>query len=180
MVVMVIMVLLAGLAAPRFVGSMRSERLRTGGRVVLSMVQLARSRAASEGRLTRLDFDYDQGRITALRYVQDTQGESDSRQEAREPTWEAMTDNLGQARDLPLGITIRYVGEDLTMTETRRLSELVFRPDGSADSAYVVLEGFDSEVLVVEVDDIRFMPRVLDVSRPEDLDRIEQSMRSRR
>ena len=105
-----------------------------------------------------------------------TRRESDSRQEAREPTWEAMTDNLGQARDLPLGITIRYVGEDLTMTETRRLSELVFRPDGSADSAYVVLEGFDSEVLVVEVDDIRFMPRVLDVSRPEDLDRIEQSM----
>ena len=50
----------------------------------------------------------------------------------------------------------------------------------AADSAYVVLEGFDSEVLVVEVDDIRFMPRVLDVSRPEDLDRIEQSMRSRR
>ena len=74
MVVMVIMVLLAGLAAPRFVGSMRSERLRTGGRVVLLHVQLVRSRG-SEGRLTRLDFDYDQGRITALRYVQDTQGE---------------------------------------------------------------------------------------------------------
>lgn len=173
---MVIMVLLAGLAAPRFVGSMRSERLRTGGRVVISMVQLARSRSVSEGRITRLDFDYNQGRLSVSRFIQDEPANSQSQQATQEPTWDTMTDNLGQARVLPTGVTIRYVGEDLGMTATRRLSELVFRPDGSADAAYIVLEGYDNEIMVVEVDDLRFMPRVLDVYRLEDLGQLQRSM----
>lgn len=179
MVVMVIMVLLAGLATPRFVASMHSERLRTAGRTVVSMVQLARSRSVSEGRITRLDFDYEAGRLTVYRYVQDVQTARDgqSRQgQAQEPYWEAMMDNLGQPRDLPTGITIRYVGDDLSMGQASRMSELVFRPDGSADEAYVVLEGYEGEILVVEVDDIRFMPRVLDVATMDELNRMEWSV----
>ncbi|MBD3175344.1 MAG: prepilin-type N-terminal cleavage/methylation domain-containing protein [Armatimonadia bacterium] len=165
MVVMVIMVLLAGLAVPQFVGSMRAERLRTAGRMVVSTAELARSRAVSEARLTRLEFDYENGRLTVYRYLQDAEQE-------QEPYWEPMTDNLAQARELPGGITIEYVGDDPDMSPAERVEELIFRPDGSSDQAFIVLEGYDEEILVVEVDDIRFMPRVLDVSSRDELNRM--------
>jgi type II secretory pathway pseudopilin PulG len=165
MVVMVIMVLLAGLAVPQFVGSMRAERLRTAGRMVVSTAELARSRAVSEARLTRLEFDYENGRLTVYRYLQDPEQE-------QEPYWEPMTDNLAQARELPGGITIEYVGDDPDMSPAERVEELIFRPDGSSDQAFIVLEGYDEEILVVEVDDIRFMPRVLDVSSRDELNRM--------
>jgi hypothetical protein len=83
-----------------------------------------------------------------------------------------MTDNLAQARELPGGITIEYVGDDPDMSPAERVEELIFRPDGSSDQAFIVLEGYDEEILVVEVDDIRFMPRVLDVTSRDELNRM--------
>ncbi len=56
MVVMVIMVLLAGLAVPSFTGSLRTERLRAGARIVVSAVQIARGRAVAEACFTRGEF----------------------------------------------------------------------------------------------------------------------------
>ncbi len=83
------------------------------------------------------------------------------------------SDSLARGRGLPSGVSLRHVGQDPVGGEARRLEYLVFRPDGSGDEAYVVLEGYEESVLVVAVDEVRFAPRVLNVTKRRDLARLE-------
>lgn len=155
MVVMVIMTLLASLAVPSFVGSLREERLRTGGRIVVSLVQLARSRAIGEAVYTRVDFDRERNTITLSRLA-------DPR--ATRAEWVEMNDTLGRPRTMPTGISIRYVGTEQATGMRQALDAIECRPDGSADAAYIVLQGYENELLVIAVDPMRLRPRVLDTS----------------
>jgi len=165
MVVMLIMTMLAGIAVPRFVGSLREERLRTASRIVATMVLLARGRAASEARLTELQFDYDRGTIDVVRLGDAQPGE--------EPQWEPMPDSLAQEQKLPEGVTLYYVGPDPSSAERTRETELDYRPDGSAEAAYIVLRGYGEAVRVVVVDEIRFKPQVPDIDTIQELSTLE-------
>jgi Tfp pilus assembly protein FimT len=165
MVVMLIMTMLAGIAVPRFVGSLREERLRTASRIVATMVLMARGRAASEARPTRLQFDYDQGTIDVVRL-----GDAEPGEEAQ---WEQMPDSLAQQQKLPEAVTLYYVGPDPSMGERMRETELDFRPDGSAEAAYIVLRGYGEAVRVIAVDEIRFKPRVPDIDTVQELSMLE-------
>lgn len=156
---MVIMVLLAGLAVPSFSGSLRTERLRTGARMIVSAIQLARGRAIAEGCYTRVELDETEGVVTLSRLEDPT---------AEEPSWTYMDDSLARPRELPAGVTLAYAGSDANQSgalgeaASSAAQTLEFRPDGTTDDATIVLEGYEEERLVIEVDDIRLAPRILE------------------
>jgi Tfp pilus assembly protein FimT len=164
MVVMVIMTLLAGLAVPSFVGSLREERLRTAGRVVVATVQLARGRAASEATPTRLEVDTRTNTISVTRLPDPT---------VEDPQWETMTDNLAEPKKLLDGVSISYVGKDPSRGEAQSVDYVEFQPDGSADANYIVLRGYGPSVVVVRVDELRFSPRVLNMTDAMQLNTLE-------
>lgn len=168
LVVMVIMALLAGLAVPSFARSLQSERLRTGARTVVSMVQLARTRAITRHTFTRLSIDYDQGLLTIEELQQPDAMASGAGSLAsagsQQPTWVEQRDSLGRPRSLPGGVRITYAGGDPTAAtggSATRVDALTFRPDGSTDDAMLLLEGYQSERLGVAVRKTRLQARLL-------------------
>jgi prepilin-type N-terminal cleavage/methylation domain-containing protein len=187
LVVMVIMTMLAGLAVPNFARSLETERLRAGGRLAVSMIQLARSRAITGHAHTRLLLDRQQNQLRITQLVQPQQNEMVSlTATSDQPTWEELRDNLAQARALPGGVKIVYVGNVGAQANSRSSNatsssssvldrdvpgseSLLFRPDGTADDAIVVLEGARSEQLGISIDRIKLTPRILE---PEELQRL--------
>jgi len=157
---MVIMTLVAGLAVPSFVGSLREERLRTAGRVLVATTQLARGRAVSEAAPTRMEFDTRANRISVSRLPDPT---------VEDPQWEAMTDNLAEPKKLPEGTSISYVGANPAQGFSQSANYVEFYPDGSAQAAYVVLSGYQSAVVVMRIEELRFSPRVLNITDAKDL-----------
>jgi prepilin-type N-terminal cleavage/methylation domain-containing protein len=167
LVVMVIMALLAGLAVPSFARSLQSERLRTGARTVVSMVQLARTRAITRHTFTRLRIDYDEGLLTIEELsqpdVMSGRAGSMASAESRQPTWVEQRDSLGRPRSLPGGVRLTYAGGDPTAGagSATRADALTFRPDGSTDDAMLMLQGYQGERLGVAVQRARLQARLL-------------------
>lgn len=183
MVVMVIMTLLAGLAVPNFARSLESERLRLGGRMVIGMMELARSRAIAGHVHTRLVLDRQEGRVSLESLSQPTSGSQSGSStlsaEQSVATWEEMTDNLAQARALPNGVTVasvtkaeQSVGNTMAAVETEDADQdtVLFRPDGTSESVLVTLDGArEDDRLVIQLEKAKLMPRVLDLEEVEKL-----------
>lgn len=176
-VAMTLLVLLALVAVPLFVGATRGAQIRTAAQQTVALLRYARAKALSLGRPVLVSVDRSNNRLRVLvpaevvqsqrNAVLDTMPSSGTHQvpdvELTDEDWRAIAGEqlepldpdafvpdpspMGQERQLPDGVTVAAL-EDLTTGEEVNL--IAFYPDGSASGVRLVLQG-QTESVTLEV-----------------------------
>ena len=170
-VVMTLLVLLAFIAMPSFLGATRSAQLRTAAQQLLAVFRYARAKAIALGRPVLVEFNRSERRVRVLLPVEIVQnqltpttpsvgGQSSASdgEPSDEEWWQLSGERLetlnpdafapdpspmGKERTLPEGVEIASV-TDLTTGDELHL--VAFYPDGSASGVRIVLQGPTGEM----------------------------------
>lgn len=157
MLVLALLVLVAGAAAPRLIDARRGTALRAAARGLLAACQHARNQSVLRARHERLNVNLSEGTYW-LTYFDPEQGE-----------YVSDNTNVGREQKLPSGTSFRTIrvaisaagpeAERRREESARRASALArseitfvtFMPQGSADWAAIVLQNEDGDESTVEV-----------------------------
>jgi prepilin-type N-terminal cleavage/methylation domain-containing protein len=170
-VVMTLLVLLAFVATPSFIGATRSAQLRTATQQLVAVFRYARAKAIAIGRPVLVELNRSERRVRVLLPAEVVQNQlvptmptvggqsSASDVELSDEEWwqlagerlETLNPNafapdpspMGKERTLPEGVEIASV-TDLTTGD--ELNLLAFYPDGSASGVRIVLQGPTGEM----------------------------------
>lgn len=182
MLVLVLLVLVAGAAAPRLVGARRGTALRAGTRSLLGACEYARNEAVLRARHERLNVNLSEGKYW-LTYFDPEQGE-----------YVPDETSIGQGGTLPAGVSFQtiVVGVSAGGAEAQRRREdsarrasalarseitfVTFMPEGNADWGAMVLESEDDEESAIEVQPLTGRARVVP---PEEVPDLLKMMRER-
>lgn len=149
LMVLAVVAVLAGFAAPRLAGSLKGQRLDAQARTVIALARKARALASAEGRSYELVFDPSAQTVRLARQRDPLAAPNDP----EDPEREALATDLEWARPLPFeeGVTLREAagaqGESLDLGQQFTIR---FYPDGSADARQVAFQ-IGTRTLRVEV-----------------------------
>lgn len=170
-VVMTLLVLLAFIASPSFIGATRSAQLRIATQQLIAVFRYARAKAITLSRPVLVELNRSEGRVRVLLPVEVVQNQlalttpmvsaqpSTSGVELSDEEWWQLSGErletlnpdafapdpspMGKERTLPEGVTIASV-TDLTTGD--ELNLVAFYPDGSASGVRIVLQGPTGEM----------------------------------
>jgi type II secretion system protein H len=137
MLVLAVVATLGVMVAPRMSASLGLSRLRNQAREAVAMARLARSRAATEGRVYLLSFDAESRSLRLLRRRDPLAAPSD----AESPERELPADDQSWSR--------AAVFQDGVVWALGDPLEIAFRPAGEADPARLVLGAGEDRLQVV-------------------------------
>lgn len=135
LVVMAVVAAAGVMVVPRLAGSRARGRVLAQARVVVTLAQTARARAASEGRTYLLIVDHEKGEVRLARRRDPLAEAQDEDDPEREPADAATSWSRAVAFE-----------EGVTLAEPADLEAplaIAFRPHGDADAAHVVFQGAD-------------------------------------
>lgn len=161
--VLVMLAVLAGLAMPSFVSGLREERLRSSCRNVISLMRIARSRAATHAETVRLNFDLVEGRFFLSEPEETTpQAAAATTFQPSEREWALVRTHVARERKLPDEVSFLYVGSSPGESDRQRINVrqqelgartdyeyIEFYPDGTAEETYVAITNTVDSKLVI-------------------------------
>lgn len=126
--VMVIICTVLGMASVSLRGFFASRRTADAAAQIVALTQFARTQAAAEGRMYRVNLDTDDGKYWLTR--------------RRGGVFEMIPTEFGRVFFLPEGTTARW----LTPSEVRSVGWIAFYPDGRTEATRVRLTGRRGEI----------------------------------
>lgn len=155
MVVVVIIMVLVGLAAPGMRSTIQSTRMKTAARELVGTLRLARNYAIISEHPVSIEFDLEKYRYHA--YVLDHLG---NKLEIRKRNYKSSAEDrlpplsrrLSSWQELPYKVYISAVYTSAPLTEDTDLAQVIFYADGSASPTTIALEDFTDKPRTMSIE----------------------------
>lgn len=159
MVVLTILSALILIAAPRLKGFHQGSQLSTSAREIASICRYARAQAILTEQKCEVRFDIDNDqfwlKLQSEDEIEKTKKKSSKNDELQNP--------LEEVKTLERGVVFKEIASDAMDFKVKNsLVRVIYYPNGSASSAYIVLENEREKILTIEIPTATGYPEVYD------------------